>query len=108
MGSAIEIVQNNIMVGELDQYSDWAARGIGEMMPHLDPGFSAKPTDEELLTEIIQSPHYGQLVASSKDPELCRNDEERELVRIVGCVSLSEVLGAGFGRRGEMEDVIVH
>ena len=105
--SVLEVVRDNIVVQELTEYSEWAAKGIGELMPHLDPSFSSEPTARDLLGDITSSPSHAQLIAISRELALARDPDEQRSGRIIGATTLSMVMGAGFGRRGEMEDVIV-
>lgn len=92
-----------VTIRELTIFSPWAAQGLGALMPQLDPTFSGRPIDENLLRPIIESKTHAQLVAVQRDA-----GEVEPTEKIVGAVSLSIVMGAGFGRRGQMEDVIVN
>lgn len=62
-------------------------------MPHLSQRKDSTPMSEELLTEIIDSPHHEQLVA--------RLDG-----KIVGTATLSIILGPAAGRVGYLEDFV--
>jgi GNAT superfamily N-acetyltransferase len=86
---------NNVRVEVCEQYTDEISAGIGALMPQLDESFPATPIPEDHLRYIIESPDYGQIVAVKND------------IQVVGAATMSIVRGAGFGKRGQLEDFVV-
>lgn len=82
-----------VSVERLTEYSFEDAAGIGRLMPFLSERLSSDPIPEDLLREIIDSPHHEQLVA--------RLDS-----RIVGAATLSLLMGPAAGRAGYLEDFV--
>ncbi len=64
-------------------------------MPHLSTSFTDRPTSEELLRAIIDSPYHDQLVARSADGT------------IIGAATLTTTMGVGAGRGVWLEDFVV-
>ena len=89
-----------LTAGRLTAYTPEAAAGVGALMPDLDPGFGAEPTPERLLRKIVESPDSAQLIVVRHELE----DVQR--ARIVGAATVSITIGAGFGIRGQLEDVV--
>jgi GNAT superfamily N-acetyltransferase len=81
-------------VERLQQYSLSDATAIGQLLLVLNPKFPGTPVDEDLLRDIISSPHHDQIVA--------RIDDE-----IVGIATLSVTIGTGAGRKAYLEDFVV-
>lgn len=82
-----------LSVERLSHYTFEDAAGIGRLMPFLSKSRGAEPIPEELLTEIINSPHHEQLVA--------RLDSI-----IVGAATLNILMGPAAGRLGYLEDFV--
>lgn len=83
-----------ITVERLTTYSAQDAIDIGKLLPALSTRFTDQPVDEQLLREIIDSPHHEQIVA-------------REDGRIVGTATLTITIGTGAGRKAYLEDFVV-
>ena len=83
-----------ITIERLTTYSSQDAADIGKLLPTLSARFSDNPVDEQLLCEIIDSPHHEQIVA-------------REDGRIIGTATLSITIGTGAGRKAYLEDFVV-
>ncbi len=81
--------------GQLTAYSPHVSEGIGTLMPQLDPSFSGGPTPERRLERMIASPDIAQLIVV------------QDRLTVVGAATVGLVMGAGFGERGQLEDVIV-
>lgn len=90
-------MQERIFTRLLDQYSQDDARAIGELMPQLDESFSNEPIEQAAMEAIISSLNHDQLVV-----------EVGEDRKIIGAATLSVVYGAGFGKRGQLEDFVIH
>lgn len=82
-----------VSVERLTEYSFEDAAGIGRLMPFLSERLSPDPIPEDLLREIINSPHHEQLVA--------RLDS-----LIVGAATLSILMGPAAGTVGYLEDFV--
>lgn len=82
-----------ISVERLTSYNSDDAAEIGRLMSYISESFSGEPVPEELLRAIIESDDHDQLVA-------------RISSRIVGCATLSVIIGAGAGRKGWLEDFV--
>lgn len=89
-------MQEKISARLLDQYSQDDARAIGALMPQLDESFSDAPVEQAHMEAIISSLNHDQLVVEA--------GEER---KIIGAATLSVVYGAGFGKRGQLEDFVI-
>lgn len=83
-----------ITVERLTTYSAQDAIDIGKLLPALSTRFTDDPVDEQLLREIIDSPHHEQIVA-------------REDGRIVGAATLTITIGTGAGHKAYLEDFVV-
>ena len=83
-----------ITVERLTTYSAQDAADIGKLLPALSTRFTDDPIDEQLLREIIDSPHHEQIVA-------------REDGRIAGTATLTITIGTGAGRKAYLEDFVV-
>jgi ribosomal protein S18 acetylase RimI-like enzyme len=88
-------VQSHIEAYALQHYDVDIDAGIGQLMPYLDPTFSAEPRPADLRA-IIASTDHDQLVA------LRLADS-----RIVGAATMTIVRGYGLGRAGRLEDFVV-
>ncbi|MEX0748970.1 MAG: GNAT family N-acetyltransferase [Candidatus Saccharimonadales bacterium] len=86
---------SEVNVERLAQYSLEDAEQLGKLMPFLSSSFSGEPIDTELLDAIISSAFHDQLVA-------------RQRGRIIGAATLSLVMGAAAGKKGYLEDFVVH
>ena len=82
-----------IHVERLMEYSEEDATGIGKLMPRLSERLSDAPIPEDLLREIIDSPHHDQLVARLES-------------RIVGAATLSTLYGPAAGKQGWLNDFV--
>lgn len=87
------MTDSKVTIEHLSSYSDADAAGIGRLMPFLTSRLTGEPMSEDLLTEIINSPHHEQLVA--------RLDG-----MIVGAATLSILMGPAVGKMGYLEDFI--
>ncbi len=83
----------SVTVERLKVYDLADAAGIGRLMPFLSPRFSDEPMAEDLLKEIIASLHHDQLVARLENI-------------IVGCATLSTIMGPGVGKEGYLSDFV--
>lgn len=83
-----------ISIERLTAYSAKDATEIGELLPTLSTRFTDAPVDEQLLREIIDSPHHEQIVA-------------RKDGKIIGTATLSITIGTGAGRKAYLEDFVV-
>lgn len=82
-----------VQIERLSTYTPEDAVGIGRLMPFLSERLGGEPIPEELLREIITSPHHEQLVA--------RLDSI-----IVGTATLSILMGVGMHKQGYLEDFV--
>ena len=82
-----------VTVERLNRYTPEDARGIGRLMPFLSEHASGEPIPEELLQQIITSPHHEQLVA--------RLDSI-----IVGAATLNMLMGPAVRKQGYLEDFV--
>lgn len=87
------LAMHTIHVHKLETYSPEDAAAIGKLMPVLSARLTDEPIGEELLREIIESPHHEQLVA-------------RIDARIVGAATLSVILGTAAGKQGWLNDFV--
>ncbi len=87
------MTERELAVERIAEYSEENAAGIGRLMPFLDESFPDTPLDRELLQDIVASPFHDQLVA--------RLDGV-----IVGAATMSLVMGAGGGRKAQLEDFV--
>ncbi len=87
------MIEHNVTVERLQVYDPADAVGIGRLMPFLNPNFSDEPMAEDLLREIIASPHHDQLVARLEGI-------------IVGAATLSTIMGPGVGKEGYLSDFV--
>lgn len=85
---------NSVAVERLRVYSDHDAAAIGHLLSSLSSSFSGVPVPQNLLQEIITSPHHEQLVARDTQGY------------IIGTATLSLTIGAGCGRKGWLEDFV--
>ena len=83
-----------LQIVRLTEYQPEIAAGIGRLLVQLDPSFSSEPVPEEVLGPIIDSPDHDQFVALLDS-------------QVVGAASMSVVRGAGFNKRGQLEDFVV-
>lgn len=85
----------NTTIEVLTAYSLDDATTIGRLLSILSESFSGQPVDEQVLTDIITSPHHDQLVVRDATG------------KIVGTLTVSLTMGAGVTRKAWLEDFIV-
>lgn len=86
---------NTISVDILQQYSSKDAIMLGQLLTHLSSRFTGEPVTEHLLTAIINSSSHALFTARTSDGT------------IIGCATLSTVLGISSGRCAQLEDFVV-
>lgn len=86
---------DQITVETLTSYSEKDARDIGLLLTHLSDKFDGSTVPEEVLQNIISSPHHAQLVARDSSG------------KIVGAATVSVIMGAGSAKNAWLEDFVV-
>lgn len=86
---------NTISVDILQQYSSQDAAMLGQLLAHLSSRFTGEPVPKQSLTTIIDSSSHALLTARTPDGT------------IIGCATLSIILGISSGRCAQLEDFVV-
>ena len=88
-------MSDSVHIERLHTYTPEDAAAIGKLLPALSERFTDSPIAENLLREIIESPHHEQIVA--------RNDDGK----VIGTATLSITIGTGAGHKAYLEDFVV-
>jgi len=109
---SIHTPQIEFTAGVAEAYTDHLAAGIGSLMPDLDETFPADPIPRERLEDIITDPNYDQIVVVKHELITPQEAEEADFDDLIAegeiavAATMSIVKGAGFGKRGQLEDFV--